>query len=100
MAMITDRSALMRMEFPLTIESDWPPVSVETLWVAALGDGHFRIDNIPFFVRDIAVDDVVVGKSGQGGLLRFVRKFASGGHSTIWVISHDQEAQQSLRPRG
>ena len=45
--------------FELTIEDGWPPVGSERLWAFHLGDDRYRIDNVPWFVRDLAVADVV-----------------------------------------
>jgi hypothetical protein len=45
--------------FELTVEDGWPPVGSERLWAFHLGDDRYRIDNVPWFVRDLAVADVV-----------------------------------------
>jgi len=45
--------------FELTVEDGWPPVGSERLWAFDLGDNRYRIDNVPWFVRDLAVGDVV-----------------------------------------
>jgi hypothetical protein len=86
-----------RMEFRLEIEENWPPVSTETLWVESVGAGSYKIDNAPFFVKNIAVGDIVDGERTNGELLSFERKTASGGHSTIWVIALEDEIRQPLR---
>jgi hypothetical protein len=45
--------------FDLTVEDGWPPVVSERLWAFHLGGDLYRINNVPWFVRDLAVDDVV-----------------------------------------
>ncbi len=46
--------------FPLEVDDQgWPPVSAERVWAYSLGDNEYRIDNTPWFVRDLACDDVV-----------------------------------------
>jgi hypothetical protein len=46
--------------FPLEVdEGGWPPVASERLWAFDLGQGLYRINNAPWFVRDLAVGDVV-----------------------------------------
>ena len=45
--------------FELTVEDGWPPVASERLWAFDLGDDRYQIDNVPWFVRDLAVGDVV-----------------------------------------
>lgn len=89
MAIKADRPDLQRMAFRLEAESDWPPVSVETLWVESLGGEKFRIDNSPFFVKGISVDDIVEGRlegSDEEEMLYFSRKLKASRHSTIQVI--------------
>jgi hypothetical protein len=84
------------MEFRLEVTDDWPPVSTETLWVEELGDKTYRIDNSPFFVRDLAVDDTVTGLETDGPFLTFVEKVMSGGHSTLWVIVLEYSIKDAL----
>jgi|SRR5580693_6339272 hypothetical protein len=64
---MTDRPDLRRMAFSLPIEEDWPPVSVETLWVEAAKNGTYRVDSVPFLVKGIAVDDIVEGRTQDEG---------------------------------
>lgn len=45
--------------FELTVEDGWPPVASERVWAFDLGGDQYRIDNAPWFVRDLAVGDVV-----------------------------------------
>jgi hypothetical protein len=91
------RPNFWRMEFHLEVDSDWPPFSAETLWVEMIDDHRFRIDNSPFFVRNIAVDDLVDGVDSGEGPIQFVKKISSGGHSTIWVITLNDVIKQTLK---
>ena len=46
--------------FPLVQDDDgWPPVGSERVWAVPLGDDRYCIDNAPWFVRDLAVGDIV-----------------------------------------
>ncbi len=85
------------MIFDLEVVDGWPPVSAETLWVKTMGQSRFQIDNCPFFVKGIAVRDLVEGHGEQEGLLRFSRKLESGGHSTIHVIVLADEVGPALK---
>jgi hypothetical protein len=96
MAGLTDEG-LWRMDFSLQIEADWPPVSVETLWVEAITVEKFRIDSIPFFVKGIAVNDIVGGEADSEGRLHYTRKLEEGGHSTIQVITIRDDATPGVR---
>ena len=48
--------------FEMAVEEGWPPVAAERVWASHLGEDLYRIDNPPWFVRDIAVGDVVRAK--------------------------------------
>jgi hypothetical protein len=51
---------LVHVVFPLDVGGDgWPPVVAERVWAYDLGGGRFRIDNPPWFVRNLAVGDIV-----------------------------------------
>ncbi len=40
-------------------EDGYPPVTCESLWATPVGNGLYRFDNIPFFARGVAYEDVV-----------------------------------------
>jgi Domain of unknown function (DUF4265) len=92
-----DRAKFRRMAFDLEVEDDWPPVSVETVWVKVAEGGKFRIDSIPFFVTGIAVGDLVEGDTDQENVLRFARKIEGSGHSTIQVIVIADDAASAVK---
>lgn len=48
-----------RVVFELTVEDGWPPAASERVWAFHVGGDHYRIDNAPWFVPDLAVGDVV-----------------------------------------
>jgi len=75
-----------KMTFNLEVEDNWPPVSVETLWVKVAKNGKFTVDSIPFLAKGVAVGDLVEGDEETEGELKFRRKVESSGHSTIQVI--------------
>ena len=50
-------------------EDGWPPVSGERLWAFDLGDGTYRIDNVPWYVENLAVEDVVAAAYDEDRLL-------------------------------
>lgn len=57
---------------------------IESMWVTKEGI-NYKIDNIPFYVLDFALDDVVSAKEVNGEL--YVDSLISeSGHSTIRVI--------------
>ena len=40
-------------------EDGYPPAGSERLWALHVGEGRYRLDNIPFFARVLALGDVV-----------------------------------------
>ncbi len=74
------------MTFHLEIEEDWPPVAVENIWVEAVSDGHFRVDNLPFFAMDVSLDDIVAGRIDEDGRFAFERVVARAGAATVRLI--------------
>jgi hypothetical protein len=87
-----------RTHIHFTFDTDdcWPPVPGEALWATELGDDRYLIDNIPFFVEEIALNDVVEARAGEDGCLHFTRKLASGGHSTIQVGAHETVEEELI----
>ena len=78
---------------------------LESLWASPVSEG-FKIDNIPFYAREIALDDIVVAEKDGGGMLRYKKLIQSSGHSTIRLwFAKDREkdivtVRQSLRDLG
>ena len=76
----------------------------ESLWAIPIHEGY-KIDNIPFYVREIALGDVVSAEQ-KGGALYFSGLVAPSGHSTVrlWFaktkIQAVQEVRHFLRERG
>lgn len=82
-----------RMAFHLPVEDDdpdhpWPPYAVETMWVEALGKDRYRVDNIPFFVKPLAVNDIVRGQRSDpsSDLVLFSSRLEWSGRSTVRIV--------------
>lgn len=73
--------------FSLTVDGQgWPPVSSEGLWAEPLGDDEFKVDNTPWFVRNLATDDVVRALAGSDGVLWATERVRWSGRCTVRVI--------------
>lgn len=87
-----------KMLFNLTQDEDgYPPVSVEGIWVEPIGAGRFRIENVPFYARDLSCDDVVSGRLDESGTLYFDNLVIPSGNSTFRVIVHDIDRLEEVR---
>jgi hypothetical protein len=62
----------------------------ESLWAEQVGRNRFRLDNTPFSVHDVSYRDVVFGRRGRDGRLRFAGISLRGGHSTCWIAARDE----------
>ncbi|MFY2561717.1 DUF4265 domain-containing protein [Corallococcus terminator] len=61
-------------------EDCYPPAVAETPWAVRVGDGLFQLDNIPFFVRGLAVNDIVLA-TPEEGVFRYKEVVQPSGHS-------------------
>lgn len=77
----------VKIRFRLEVDDDgWPPVGSEGLWGEPVGQDSYRIDNTPWFVRNLASGDVVRALAGDDGVLWATGRLEWSGHCTIRVI--------------
>lgn len=67
-------------------EHGWPPMDSEGLWAEPLGDDTYRIDNVPWFVRNLAADDVVDARAGSDDALWAISRRSQSGRLTVRVL--------------
>lgn len=67
-------------------DGGWPPAETEGVWAVPMGGDLFRVDNIPWFVRGVAADDVVQAIPDQGGVLWFRQVQQRSGRVVVRVI--------------
>jgi hypothetical protein len=60
-----------------------PAIGCENIWAAPLGDGLYRLENPPFFVYDISLDNVVAAAPNEHGLLQFLTVIRRSGNKTL-----------------
>jgi hypothetical protein len=77
-------------------EDGYPPASVESLWARPVGEGLFKIDNIPFFATGVAMDDVVAAIP-DGGVLQYKDVVQPSGHSTLRIIVYEESQTAEVR---
>ncbi len=78
---------LVKLRFRLDRDEDgWPPAESEGLWAKAQGGDTYRIENTPWFVRNLAAGDIVRANAGSDGVLWATEKATWSGHCTIRVI--------------
>jgi hypothetical protein len=83
-------SDLVKVRYAFLRDSDgWPPVSSEDVWGVAVSEDMIRVDNIPWFVRDVSVGDLIRVRPLSAGLYKAVEKIAWSGNCTIRIILLD-----------
>jgi hypothetical protein len=81
----------VKIRFALERDSDgWPPAESEGLWARPVADDLFRLDGVPWFVRDVANEDTVRARQDDGGMWWFVEHHERSGRITVRVIPDKQ----------
>ena len=76
--------------------SGYPPLSHEGIWAKKVGESLYEIDNIPFFVFDVAVGDVVRVEVVDGEL-RFTEVVTRSRNSTLRFFAKSEESVARIR---
>lgn len=79
-----------RVKILLTYK-DETEYKVERVWATKLGN-YYRIDNIPFFAKNVALGDVVSVEEDESKDLFFDRLIESSGNSVIQMIIFDERS--------
>ena len=78
-------------------------IQVESMWAVPVENGY-RIDNIPFYAREVACEDIVSADLDSDGALHFVAIVEASGHSTVRLLFANEkdaiEVRESLRNMG
>ncbi|GAA1974825.1 hypothetical protein GCM10009838_38560 [Catenulispora subtropica] len=78
-----------RLKVDFALEQDasgWPPAGSERVWAVRVGTDRARLDNVPFFVRGYAVDDVVRFETDEDGVHWVREAVRYSANCTIRVI--------------
>jgi len=77
-----------KMRVPLP-NAHWSNFTYESMWVERVSSERYRIRNIPFFVENLAPDDLVEVKDDDGGLV-FVSVVEASENSVFVCMCQDQ----------
>lgn len=77
-------------------ENGYPPEEWEKLWTIEVKNGHYKVDNIPFYAKDLSCDDIIEAKL-EGEDYIFVRVVSRSENSTIRVIIYDLDDDPHIR---
>jgi hypothetical protein len=88
---------LVKIVFSLQQDEDgYPPVAKETVWARENADGHYVIDNIPFFTREATLGDVVQAVR-RDGRLHYASTVGDAGNSLLRVVPYKGTDPDEIR---
>lgn len=79
-------AVLVQIRFALAQQDGWPPQPEEALWAQPLGDGRYILETPPWYVREMAVDDIVQVAVHDDGTLWIAGLVTAGGRLTVRVL--------------
>ena len=73
---------------------------LESMWAVPV-NGGYKIDNIPFYAREIALGDIVSTENDHDGMMRFKALVQASGHSTVrlWFAKGREQDVAHVRQR-
>ena len=77
-------------------EDGYPPEEWESLWEIPMGNNKFKIDNIPFYAKNLSCDDIVEAIPNRDDYV-FKNIVISSENSTIRVVIYDLMDERSVR---
>ena len=98
MAREDEDDGYVRVRFSLPDDgSGWPPCASEGLWAVDLGNGRYRLDNVPFFVRGLACRDMVAATTAADGHLWATEVLRRSGRLTVRVMVFGEHRGDTVR---
>lgn len=82
--------------FELKVVDGYPPYSIESLWCDVIHDQrNYKISNIPFFIKGIAINDVI-SVALKDDKLYFKKIIKPSTNSTLRIVSVNQTEDELL----
>ncbi len=85
-----------RVKLRFSFENAAGEREIETMWALKRNDGY-EIDNIPFYVKELALGDVVAAEAEADGTLWFSELVRPSGHSTLQLWFSNEHEVQPIR---
>jgi Domain of unknown function (DUF4265) len=63
-----------------------PEGEVETVWAFDLGQGRYRVDNLPWYAYGVSLGDVIEAAPDPEGQLHMVRVVSKSGNRTLRLV--------------
>jgi hypothetical protein len=76
---------LVKVRFELPSDA-WHGFGGESVWAEPVGEGRYRVRNVPFYVHGISLGDIITARQVEGEGLLFTGVLLRGGHSTYRIF--------------
>ena len=88
----------MKYIFGLNVVEDWPPVEAESLHFDKVPNGY-KLKSIPFFIQDIAYDDVLELDILDRARAEIKSMVAKSQNSTVWIYFREDIKEKEILPQ-
>ena len=77
---------MKKVLFNLEVIDGYPPVSMESTWAEVTEEGYFKINNIPFYSKEISLGDIVSVIQKEENYLLYDKTIISSKNSTLRIV--------------
>lgn len=77
---------MKKVFFNLEVIDGYPPVSMESIWAEATKEGYFKINNIPFYSKEISLGDIVSVIQKEENYLLYDKTIINSKNSTLRIV--------------
>ena len=86
--------------FPLEVVDDWPPYSIEHIWLQRLNN-LYTVLNSPFYLKGVANGDIISADITDDSYVSEWSLVTESDNSVAWIIEHfESTVEQELRLLG
>ena len=77
---------MKKVFFNLEVIDGYPPVSMESIWAEVTEEGYFKINNIPFYSKEISLGDIVSVIQKEENYLLYDKTIINSKNSTLRIV--------------
>jgi len=77
---------MKKVLFNLEVIDGYPPVSMESIWAEVTEEGYFKINNIPFYSKEISLGDIVSVTQKEENYLLYDKTIINSKNSTLRIV--------------
>ena len=70
----------------LEVIDGYPPVSMESIWAEVTEEGYLKVNNIPFYSKEISLGDIVSGIQTEENYLLYDKTIIQSKNSTLRIV--------------